>query len=158
MCSSNGRNRICPDPRQAGFTLIELMVVLVILGILAVSVAPQILNRPGKARQLKARMTIETLETALDLYKLDVGSYPLTSQGLEALVSKPEAGPGADRWRAGGYIKKGQVPRDPWGNDFIYLCPGVNNDYDIVSYGGDGVPGGEEESADIKSWEMTTND
>ena len=140
--------------RSAGFTLIELMVVLVILGILAVTVAPKILNRPSEARQLKAKMTIETLQTALDLYKLDIGSYPTTSQGLEALVSKPESGAGVDRWREGGYLKKGKVPKDPWGNDYIYLCPGVHGECDIVSYGGDGASGGDGENKDIRSWEL----
>lgn len=144
----------CPDNRRAGFTLIELMVVLVILGILAVAVAPRILDRPSEAKQLKAKMTIETLQTALALYKLDVGSYPTTSQGLEALVSKPESGTGIDRWREGGYLDKGKVPKDPWGNDYIYLCPGVHNECDIVSYGGDGASGGQGENEDIKSWEL----
>ncbi|MFP4039408.1 MAG: type II secretion system major pseudopilin GspG [Desulfosudaceae bacterium] len=139
---------------QAGFTLIELMVVLVILGILAVTIAPQILDRPEKARRLKAKMTIETLGTALDLYKLDMGHYPSTSQGLEALVSKPESGNVSDNWREGGYLKKDTIPKDPWGNEYIYLCPGVHGEYDIVSYGADGVSGGEGNNADIKSWEL----
>ena len=146
--------RPCPDKRRAGFTLIELMVVLVILGILAVAVAPRILNRPGEARQIKAKMTIETLQTALNLYKLDVGSYPTTSQGLDALVSKPESGPGLNKWREGGYLDKGKVPKDPWGNDFIYISPGVHNECDIVSYGRDGASGGDGEDTDIKSWEI----
>lgn len=150
----DSRQHFSPDNRRAGFTLIELMVVLVILGILAVSVAPRILNRPSEARQLKAKMTIETLQTALDLYKLDIGSYPTTSQGLEALVSKPESGVGTDRWREGGYLQKGKVPKDPWGNDYIYLCPGVHGECDIVSYGGDAASGGEGENKDIKSWEL----
>ncbi|MDY6822576.1 MAG: type II secretion system major pseudopilin GspG [Thermodesulfobacteriota bacterium] len=136
-----------------GFTLIELMVVLVILGILAVTVGPRILGRPDEAKQLKAKMTIEALETALKLYKLDTGTYPTTEQGLEALVSKPETG-NVSEWRQGGYIEKGKVPKDPWSNEFIYLCPGVHNDFDIVSYGGDGAPGGEGVNADIKSWEL----
>ncbi len=148
------KKQACPDQHRAGFTLIELMVVLVILGILAVAVAPRILDRPGEARQIKARTTIETLQTALALYKLDIGSYPSTAQGLEALVTKPESGPAADRWREGGYLQNKKVPKDPWGNDFIYLCPGVHNDCDIVSYGGDAAAGGDGENADIKSWEI----
>ena len=139
---------------QAGFTLIELMVVLVILGILAVTIAPQILDRPAKARRLKAKMTIETLGTALDLYKLDMGRYPTTSQGLEALIARPESGNVSDNWREGGYLKQKTIPKDPWGNEFIYLSPGVHGEYDIVSYGADGVAGGEGNNADIKSWEL----
>lgn len=153
MFTGNGK-RFLPGHPRAGFTLIELMVVLVILGILAVTVAPKILNRPGEARQLKAKMTIETLQTALDLYKIDMGGYPTTSQGMEALVTKPESGPGIDRWREGGYLQKEKVPKDPWGNEYIYLSPGVHHECDIVSYGGDGVTGGEGENADIKSWEL----
>ncbi len=151
MLSDKTKRFACPSGR-AGFTLIELMVVLVILGILAVTIAPQVLDRPAKARRVKARMMIETLGTALDLYKIDMGTYPTTSQGLEALVSKPEST--SDNWREGGYLKKGKIPKDPWGNEFIYLSPGLHGPYDIVSYGADGVSGGEGVNADIKSWEL----
>ncbi|WP_332306754.1 type II secretion system major pseudopilin GspG [Desulfosudis oleivorans] len=136
-----------------GFTLIELLVVLVILGIIGVTVAPRILGKPDEAKKIKAATTIEAISTALKLYKLDNGAYPTTSQGLEALVRKPESG-NTDNWQEGGYLEKGKVPRDPWGNPFVYMCPGVHGDFDIISYGADGAPGGEGKYADIKSWEI----
>ena len=137
-----------------GFTLIELMVVIIILGILAMWVAPKIMSRPDEARQVKARLDIQNLETALKLYKLDNGSYPGTEQGLQALVEMPEAGTIPKKWKKGGYLEKGRVPKDPWGNDFIYLSPGLQGDFDIISYGADGVPGGEDENKDINNWEI----
>ena len=137
-----------------GFTLIELMVVIVILGILAGLIIPRIMGRPEEAKQLKAKMTIESLETALNLYKLDSGGYPDTEQGLQALIEKPETGNIPKNWREGGYIEKGKLPKDPWGNDFVYLSPGVHGPYDIISYGYDGVPGGEDKNKDINSWEI----
>ena len=139
---------------NSGFTLIELMVVVIILGILAGLLVPRIMGRPEEAKQLKARILIEGLETALKLYKLDNGPYPDTEQGLQALVEKPESGTLPQRWRTGGYLEKGKVPRDPWGNDFIYLSPGLHGDYDIISYGADGVPGGEDKNKDVNSWEI----
>ena len=137
-----------------GFTLIELMVVIVILGILAGLIIPRIMGRPEEAKQLKAKMTIESLETALNLYKLDNGGYPDTEQGLQALIEKPDTGNIPKKWREGGYIEKGRLPKDPWGNDFIYLSPGTHGPYDIISYGYDGVPGGEDKNKDINSWEI----
>ena len=137
-----------------GFTLIELMVVIVILGILAGLIVPRIMSRPGEAKQMKAKIQIESLETALKLYKLDNGAYPTTDQGLQALVTPPETGNVPKNWKSGGYLEKGKVPKDPWGNDFIYLSPGVNGEYDITSYGGDGVPEGEGEDKDINNWEL----
>lgn len=137
-----------------GFTLIELMVVIVILGILAGLIVPRIMGRPDEARQAKAKIQIESIETALKLYKLDNGSYPSTEQGLEALVQQPTAGNIPAKWREGGYLEKGKVPKDPWENDFVYLSPGVHGDYDIVSYGADGVPGGDGKNKDINSWEI----
>ena len=139
---------------QKGFTLIELMVVIVILGILATLIVPRIMDRPGQAKQLKAKIQIESLETALKLYKLDNGRYPDTDQGLEALVQVPETGIIPKKWREGGYLEKGRLPEDPWGNVFVYLSPGAHGDYDIISYGADGVPGGEGEDRDINSWEL----
>ena len=137
-----------------GFTLIELMVVIVILGILAMYVAPKIMGRPGEARQVKARLDIQNLESALKLYKLDNGIYPTTEQGLLALVEQPETGTVPKKWKRGGYLEKGRVPKDPWGNDFVYLSPGAHGDFDIISYGSDGVPGGETQNRDINNWEI----
>ena len=137
-----------------GFTLIELMVVIIILGVLAMWVAPKIMDRPGEARQMKVRLDIQNLETALKLYKLDNGSYPSTEQGLQSLVEMPETGIIPKKWKKGGYLEKGRVPKDPWGNDFVYLSPGLKGDFDIISYGADGVPGGEDENKDINNWEI----
>ena len=139
---------------ESGFTLIELMVVLFILGILAGLVVPRIMGRPGEAKQTKAKIQIEGLETALKLYKLDTGRYPDTEQGLEALVQMPDTGIVPKKWREGGYLEKGKLPLDPWGNPFVYLSPGANGETDIISYGADGVPGGEGEDRDINSWEL----
>ena len=137
-----------------GFTLIELMVVIVILGILAGLIVPRIMSRPEEARQAKATIQIESLETALKLYKLDNGSYPSTEQGMQALVEPPAVGNLPVKWREGGYLEKGKVPTDPWGNDYVYLCPGTYGDYDMISYGADGEQGGEEKNRDITSWDV----
>jgi general secretion pathway protein G len=137
-----------------GFTLIEIMVVIIILGILAVYIGPKIMGRPEEARRTKAKVDISALETALKLYKLDNGVYPSTEQGLQALVEKPESGNVPNKWRDGGYLDKNKVPKDPWGNEFVYLSPGINGDFDIISYGSDGVPGGEGQNMDINNWEI----
>ena len=137
-----------------GFTLIELMVVIVILGILVSFIAPRLMGRPDEAKQVKARVQMESLETAIKLYKLDSGIYPTTEQGLQALVEQPQTGTLPKKWRKGGYLEKGRVPKDPWGNEFVYLSPGAHGDYDIISYGADGVPGGEEFNKDINNWEI----
>ncbi len=137
-----------------GFTLIELMVVIVILGVLAGMIVPRIMDRPEQAKVTKTKMLIESISTALDLYKLDVGTYPTTEQGLQALVEAPETDQEVSNWRKGGYLDKGRVPKDPWNNDFIYLSPGANGDYDITSLGGDSAPGGEGTNADINNWEI----
>jgi general secretion pathway protein G len=137
---------------QSGFTLIEVMVVVVILGILAGLVVPRLLDRPEEARRTKAIMQIKSLEEALALYKLDNGMFPEASQGLEALVEKPEKGRIPPKYREGGYLDK--IPKDPWNNDYVYLSPGINGDYDLISYGADGESGGEGNDADIKSWEI----
>ncbi len=134
-----------------GFTLIELMVVIVILSILAVYMAPRLVGRDDQARQLRARVDIEALETALKLYRLDTGGYPTTQQGLEALVEQPE---GVQNWRDGGYLDRRRLLKDPWGNEYIYLSPGRHGDFDIISYGADGQPGGEGVNADINNWEI----
>lgn len=145
--------RIYTDER--GFTLIELMVVLVILGILAVVVMPNIVGNPEKARRIKAKMEIQSFEQALKMYYIDNGTYPTTEQGLLALVEKPEVEPLARNWKEGGYLEKGKIPNDPWNTPYVYLSPGVNStDYDLESYGADGEDGGEEKYADIESWNM----
>ena len=130
------------------------MVVIIILGILATLIAPRLIDRPEEAKQIKARIQIASLETALKLYKLDNGMYPDTEQGLQALVEKPETGQTSGKWRKGGYLEKGRVPRDSWKNEFIYLSPGMHGDYDIISYGADGVPSGEDKNKDINSWDL----
>jgi len=135
-----------------GFTLIEIMVVVIILGLLAAIVAPRLIGRAGEAKQTSARVQLESLETALKLYKLDNGFYPSTEQGLQALVEAPSVGRLPKKWRQGGYLEKGKLPKDPWGYDYIYLSPGVHGDFDIISYGADGEPGGEGEDKDINNW------
>lgn len=139
---------------SSGFTLIELMVVIVILGILAGLIIPRIMGRPEEARQMKAQVQIESIETALRLYKLDNGSYPSTEQGLQALVEAPTVGELPRAWREGGYLEKGKVPNDPWGNEYVYLGPGVHGEYDLSSYGAEGQPGGEGKDKDINSWDI----
>jgi general secretion pathway protein G len=130
------------------------MVVIVILGILAGLIIPRIMGRPEEARQMKAKVQMESIETALRLYKLDNGDYPTTEQGLQALVEPPTVGALPRAWREGGYLEKGKMPKDPWENDYIYLCPGLHGDFDLISYGADGQPGGEGKNADINSWEL----
>ncbi len=137
-----------------GFTLIELMVVIIILGILAIYIGPKIMGRPEEAKQVKAKVDIAALETALKLYKLDNGVYPGTEQGLQALVEMPETGTLPKKWREGGYLEKSKVPKDPWGNEYVYLSPGIQGDFDIISYGADGAPGGEGQNKDINNWEI----
>jgi len=136
-----------------GFTLIELMVVIVILGILAGLIIPRIMGRPDEARQTKARIMIEGIETALKLYRLDNGFYPTTEQGLRALTEASTIPPAPRNWREGGYLEKGKVPKDPWGNDFVYLCPGSHGEFDLISYGADGQLGGDGKNKDINNWE-----
>ncbi len=139
---------------ERGFTLIELMVVIVILGILAGLIIPRIMGRPDEARAAKARMQIESMETALKLYRLDSGDYPTTEQGLQALVEPPAVGSLAKNWRQGGYLEKGKLPKDPWDRDFIYISPGAHGDFDLSCLGADGEPGGEGKNKDINSWEL----
>lgn len=140
-----------PSRLSQGFTLIEVLVVVVILGVLAAFVAPRFLDKPGEARQVKARADIQAISTALQMYRLDNFVYPSTNQGLEALVSKPGGTPEARNWRSGGYMDR--LPKDPWGRDYIYLSPGQRGDFDVYSLGNDGQPGGEGENADIGNWE-----
>ncbi len=138
----------------SGFTLIELLVVLIIIGILAGYVGPRIMGHPEEAKRTMAAVQMTGIETALESYKLDNGSYPTTEQGLQALVEAPSVGRLAKKWRKGGYMKKGRVPTDPWGNEFLYLSPGIYSDFDIISYGADGESGGEEDGADVNNWEI----
>ncbi len=137
--------------RHSGFTLIEIMVVIVILGILASVVVPRIMDNPDKARVVKAKSDIRALEAALNLYRLDNFQYPSTDQGLRALVEKPGGSPEPRNYKDGGYIDR--LPKDPWGNDYEYLNPGRHGDIDIYSLGADGQPGGEGIAADIGNWE-----
>ncbi len=137
---------------QAGMTLIEIMVVIVILGILAGLVIPRIMDQPDKAKVVKAKMQIESLSTALKQYKIDNGVYPTTEQGLEALATKPTIGRIPKNYPEGGYIQK--LPTDPWDNAYIFISPGDHGDFDIISRGADGEEGGEKADADIKSWEL----
>lgn len=136
--------------RQTGFTLIEVMVVVVILGILAAIVVPRVMDRPAEAQAVKARQDIRALESALNLYKLDNFVYPNTDQGLEALVTKPGTSPEPRNWKQ--YIPR--LPKDPWGNDYQYLAPGVQGDIDIFTFGADGQLGGEDINADIGNWNL----
>ncbi len=133
--------------RKSGFTLLELLVVVAIIGLLAGYVGPRYFGQIGKAEVKEARAQVDALEKALDTYRLDTGHYPTTQQGLDSLVKQP---PGATNWM-GPYLKKG-VPPDPWGRPYQYKSPGDHGDYDLWSYGKDGAPGGSGENADITSW------
>jgi len=136
---------------RRAFTLIEIMIVIVILGLLAALVVPKLVGRTEEAKRTQARVQIKSVEQALELFKLDNGFYPSTEQGLEALVRPPETGRIPKNYRKGGYIDR--VPKDPWGNPYVYVSPGVHGEYDISSYGADGVPGGQGEDADVNSWD-----
>ncbi len=138
--------------KQRGFTLIEIMVVVVILGILAALVVPQVMNRPDQAKVTVAKGDIKAIGAALDMYKLDNYSYPSTQQGLDALVKKPGGNPQPKNWNRDGYLKR--VPKDPWGNEYQYLSPGTQGAYDLYSYGADGKQGGSELNADIGNWDL----
>ena len=141
--------------KEEGFTLIELLVVIVILGILATFLVPKIMEKPDEARVVKAKNDIKAIEMALKMYKIDNGMYPTTEQGLEALIRKPTIPPIPKNYREGGYLDTDEVPKDPWGNPYIYRSPGENGrPYEIISYGADGKEGGTGVNADIKSWEI----
>jgi general secretion pathway protein G len=136
---------------QRGFTLIEIMVVVVILGILAALVAPNVISRIDDAQVNRARQDIRAVESALKLYRLDNFKYPTTEQGLEALVTQP-SDPSIRNWRQGGYLDK--APMDPWNNPYQYMYPGQQGEFDIFTFGADGQPGGEGINADIGNWNV----
>lgn len=144
-------HRLAPR-KLSGFTLIEIMVVIVILGILAALIVPKVMGRPDEARVIAAKQDIASLLQALKLYRLDNINYPSTDQGLQALVSKPTSGSIPSNWKPGGYIDR--LPKDPWKNDYQYLNPGVHGEIDLFSLGADGAPGGEGNNADIGSWNL----
>jgi general secretion pathway protein G len=133
-----------------GFTLIEVLVVIVILSILAAVVIPRVMDQPDRARVTKARQDVASLVTALNIYRLDNFTYPSTDQGLEALVQEPSGLPAAPNWKAGGYIDR--LPGDPWGNPYQYLSPGLHGEIDVYSLGADGAAGGEGINGDIGNW------
>ena len=137
-----------------GFTLIEIIVVVFILGLLAVIVAPKIIGRTDDARVTEAKVQIKNFETALKLFKMDNGFYPDNGQGLKALLAKPTSGRMPPNYRIGGYLEQKKIPLDPWDNPYVYLSPGLNGDFDIISFGADGKEGGEKYDADIKNWDM----
>ncbi len=140
-----------PTLLQRGFTLIEIMVVVVIIGILGALVVPKLMDKPHQARVTAAKSDIGSLMQALKMYKLDNQRYPTTEQGLQSLVEKPTNGPAANGWKSGGYIDK--LPKDPWQNPYQFLSPGVKGEVDIFSLGADGQPGGAGDDADINSWD-----
>ena len=149
MPFSSRHNR---NGRQRGFTLIEIMVVVVIMGILAALVVPKLMGRADDARIQAARSDIANIMQSLKLYKLDNGRYPTTEQGLQALITKPTSGPEPKGWKAGGYLEK--LNTDPWKNPYQYLSPGLKGEVDVFSFGADGQPGGTGIDADIGSWEL----
>jgi general secretion pathway protein G len=138
--------------KASGFTLIEIMVVVVIMGILASLVVPKLISRTGESKVAAARVDISTVMQSLKLYKLDNQRYPTTEQGLQSLISKPTTGPAANGWKSGGYLDK--LPKDPWGSPYQYLSPGIKGEIDVFSLGADGQPGGSGDDADIGSWDI----
>ncbi|HYW02297.1 MAG TPA: type II secretion system major pseudopilin GspG [Gammaproteobacteria bacterium] len=138
--------------RVRAFTLIEIMVVVAIMGILAAIIVPRVMNRPDTARIVKAKQDIRSLQSALNMYKLDNYHYPSTQQGLQALVKKPSGTPPAPNWKAGGYIDR--LPKDPWGHPYRYLNPGQHGPIDIWTYGADNQPGGKGINATIGNWNL----
>jgi len=141
-----------PGRRALGFTLIEIMVVVVIMAILAALIVPRIMGRPDEARVVAAQQDIRTIMQALKLYRLDNARYPTTEQGLAALVKPPDVPPLAPNWKSGGYLER--LPLDPWKNSYQYLNPGLRGEIDVFSFGADGVAGGEGFDADVGSWTL----
>jgi general secretion pathway protein G len=143
------------DGNRGGFTLIELMIVIVIIGILATMLYPRIMGTPEDARRVKAKLDIKAIESAIKFYKIDNSTYPTTEQGLEALIRKPEGAPIPKKWKDGGYIEGGTVPKDPWSNPYYYTSPAEDGrEYEILCYGRDGQPGGTGADADISSGDV----
>lgn len=142
------------NTQSPGFTLMEILVVVVIISILAAFVGIRLMNPLNEAKVKNAVIQIKNFETALKLFKMDNGFYPSTEQGLTALISPPEIGQIPDNFKPGGYLDKKSLSSDPWGNEFIYISPGMQGDYDIISYGADGEPGGEKYNADIINWDI----
>jgi general secretion pathway protein G len=150
FCREVNRRRIAWSARHRGFTLIEIMVVVVIIGLLAAVIVPQVVDKVDQARVAKAKQDITSLETALTMYRLDNSKYPTTDQGLSALVTQP-TDPNIRHWRPGGYIKR--ISKDPWGNDYQYVYPGTHGgEFDLYSLGADNQPGGEGTDADVGNW------
>jgi general secretion pathway protein G len=145
-------NQLSTRSRATGFTLIEVMVVIVIIGILAAMIVPKIVGRTDDARIAKAKQDIVALKSALNLYKLDNYNFPSTQQGLQSLMAPPQGDPPARNWKPGGYIES--LPKDPWGNPYQYLNPGTHSDIDIFSLGADNAPGGDGVNADIGNWNL----
>lgn len=137
---------------RSGFTLIEIMVVVVILAVLVALVAPKIVGRTDEARRTASKVQMRNIEGALQLFKMDNGFYPSTDQGLAALVTKPTVGEVPLRWSKGGYM--GKIPKDPWGNDYVYLSPGNHGEFDLISYAADHEQGGEGKNADVENWNL----
>jgi len=157
FCSNRGSvRRARPatvfEMTSRGFTLIEVLVVVVILSILAALIVPRIMDRPDQARMIAAKSDIQAITNALKLYRLDNGLYPTTEQGLQALTRKPETGEIPRNWKSSGYLDR--LPKDPWKNDYQYLNPGLQGEIDVFSYGADGQPGGDGINADIGSWNI----
>jgi len=140
--------------KNEGFTLLEILVVVFILGLLVAIVAPKIMGKTDDAKITETKVQIRNFETALKMFKLDNGFYPSTEQGLDALITKPVAGQVPNAYRDGGYLEQHKIPLDPWGNPYVYLSPGVHGDFDIISFGADGKEGGEGKDADITNYNM----
>ena len=148
---NKARNGGLSKIKSRGFSLIEIMVVLVIMGLLASIVAPNVMNALSGSKTQKVQADFANIETALKMYKLDNFIFPTSEQGLDALVSAPSSAPEAKNWRQGGYMD--ELPLDPWGNEYLYVSPGEGKPYDIYTLGADGVRGGEEEAKDITNWD-----